>query len=254
MSANTAAAPPAPPMTAVVPSNRLEPVRPMPVHEVTRAMKEYQDGLAAILFDSDWQTFLDNGGRERRFVKRSGWRKIATWFGLDLLIGAVTIERDERGQPLRARVVGRVVAPNGRAAEDVGACSADERRFSKPEHDLVSTAATRALNRATANLVGMGDVSAEEVLTEIEPLLPDWAQGADDESAREMLGYLTDLYGGERALALANGINNRYGNVPNIAVGLVRAMHRMHKPPPEDMPADEPDPPEWAQPTSTPDQ
>ena len=52
--------------------------------------------------------------------------------------------------------------------EDVGACSHDERVFNKPVHDLIGTATTRALNRATSNLVGLGELSAEELASDGE--------------------------------------------------------------------------------------
>ena len=207
---------------------RLEPLRPLPVHEVNRAMAEYQEGLHAILDATDWQKFEDRDGRERQFVKRPGWRKIGTWFGLDLLIGRFEVDRDDQGEPLRARVVGRAVAPNGRVAEDVGACSMTERGFSKPEHDLISTAATRALNRATSNLVGMGELSAEEVADEVEPLLPEWAQAAGDLAT--MTAKLAELMGEQRARALIRAIGERYGYVPNITAGFVNAIHSMLAP------------------------
>jgi hypothetical protein len=217
-------------MTDSVELARYTPVRPLPVHEVARAMHEYQQGIAAVVDASDWQVFVDRGGGDRRFLKRSGWRKIATWFGLDLLVGSAVVERDEQGRPLRARVIGRAVHPNGRTCEDVGACSVDERHFSKPEHDLVSTATTRALNRAIANLVGMGDLSAEELDSDgdvIVPTLPEWAQAADADFERQMLEWLDDLVGAERALALGQAIDARYGCTPNVVVGIVRALHGM---------------------------
>jgi len=228
---------PSPPSFDVEPVSRLEPLRPMPISSVTRAMTEYQEGLHALLAATDWQTFLTNSGEERRFVVKSGWRKIGTWFGLDCELDAekISVERDERGRILRARVVARVVAPNGRKWEDVGVCAADERHFTKPEHDVVSTAATRAINRATSDLVGMGELSAEEVADNVEPMLPEWAQAADQELEHEALGYLEQLFGGERAVALMRGINNRYGYVPNVCAGLIRAMHRMWQSRPEDM-------------------
>jgi len=228
--------------------SRLEPLRPLPLVDVQRAMGEYQEGLHALLGDADWQTFADRDGRERRFVKRNGWRKISTWFGFDLLIKRTVVERvaarvcpqcghsylergTSEGDPLRALVEGRAVAPNGRAAEDVGACALSERTFSKPEHDLVSTAATRALNRATANLVGMGElVSAEEAADETAPLLPEWAQEAGNELLEVMHRKLTELVGARRATALVRAIGERYGYVPNISTGFVNAMHSMLAP------------------------
>lgn len=207
--------------------SRLEPLRPLPVHDVKRAMNEYQEGLAAILVHSDWQEFTDKGGETRRFVKRSGWRKIATWFGLDLFVGRINVERDEHDRILRAEVVGRAVAPNGRVGEDVGACSIDERRFSKPEHDLRATATTRALNRAIANLAGMGEVSAEEIAEDVEPLLPVWAQACSEQDAMVMLSHLDDLIGHELAMRFEHEARERYGYVPNVLTGCVRVLHRL---------------------------
>jgi hypothetical protein len=215
----------------------------MPVHQVSSAMAEYQQGLQSLLVDGDWQVFRDRDGRDRRFVKRSGWRKVGTWFGLDMLVRSIRVDRVERhvcpscghvyteqgaeGDPLRATVVASVVAPNGRKAEDVGACAITERRFSKPDHDLVATATTRALNRATSNLVGMGEVTAEEVEAEVEPMLPAWAlpsSGADYDATR---ARLVELVGEQRGGVLIGAINKRYDGVPNVVVGVINAVHSM---------------------------
>jgi hypothetical protein len=218
-------------MSATTALARLEPLRPLPLHDVQRAMGEYQAGLQALLAESDWQTFSDRGGSPKRFVKRSGWRKIATWFGLDLLIGDVVLERDEHGQLLRARVTARAVAPNGRVFEDVGACSHTERRFSKPEHDILATAATRAHNRATSDLVGMGEVSSDELLepelaTELE--LPEWAAAAPPALVSAMQEKLAAMIGDdERAQLLARAIGERYDGVPVVVTGIVNALHSM---------------------------
>jgi hypothetical protein len=200
-------------------------------------MDEYQQGLHALLNDNDWQVFADREGRERRFVKRGGWRKVATWFGLDLLVDdeRMRLSHDTDGNPLRAIVVARAVAPNGRMAEDVGACSISERRFSKPEHDLIATATTRALNRATSNLVGMGELSAEELGDELGETivgvaLPEWALAADVPSEATMHDKLEALIGADRSRALIRAIHDRYGYVPNVTTGLVNALFSMLEP------------------------
>lgn len=235
------------PSTPPVDSNgalaRLEPLRPLPVHQVSSAMGEYQQGLQSLLVENDWQSFRDRDGGNRRFVKRSGWRKIGTWFGLDLTIRSVKVDRVDRhicpscgsgyvplgaeGDPLRAMVVASVVAPNGRKAEDVGACAIGERRFSKPEHDLIATAATRAINRATSNLVGMGEVTAEEVVDEVEPMLPTWALPSSPIDVDATRTRLHELIGEQRAQVLVRAIGDRYDGVPNVVVGVVNALHSM---------------------------
>lgn len=209
---------------------RLEPLRPMPVATVRRAMEEYQQGLNAILGEGDVQRFRNRRGEQEEFPKRSGWRKIATWFGLDGYVGHTEIDRDEHGQILRARVTARVVAPNGRTWENNGAATLDEGGWTRPEHDIISTATTRALSRATSDLVGFGKLSAEEVPAEVDAApaaLPEWAQTADEHLNAAMLSKLAELVGVERAQALQRAIAERYDGVPNIATGFVNALHSM---------------------------
>lgn len=148
----------------LVPVDRGTVIVPLDTQQVQAAMTHYQDGLKSILADNDYQEFKDRKTNEtRRFPKRSAWRKIAYWFNLDLELIGEEIERDGRGEPVRARVKARAVHPNGRYADGDGGCSISERGFSKLEHDIPATAATRAMNRAISNLVGMGEVSAEEI-------------------------------------------------------------------------------------------
>lgn len=150
---------PAPPDTREVLRPLLDP------QEAEANMAAYQQLCRAILKDSDYQT----AERGKKFVKKSGWRKIATYYGLSVEIISLDIDRDDNGLPLRATVVARATAPNGRVSDGDGYCSADESRFNrqqgrqKLENDLRATATTRAKNRAISDLVGMGEVSAEEV-------------------------------------------------------------------------------------------
>ncbi len=147
---------------------RREVIRPLDVADQANAMAEYQAGLRSILDASDWQ----DAGRGESFVKKSGFRKIAAWFNLTVELVRDEVERDESGQVLRASVIARAIAPNGRAMDGDGYCSAEESRFkrnaSKLENDLRATASTRATNRAISGLVAMGAVSAEEVTAGIE--------------------------------------------------------------------------------------
>ena len=208
----------------------LEALRPLPAEQVSTAMREYQAGLQSIVEDNDWQTFATRDGEDRKFLKRAGWRKIALWFGLDVQVVRESIERDEYEMPLRAKVVARAVAPNGRSAEDIGACSIRERRFSKPEHDLVATATTRAINRAISNLVGLGEVSAEEVddtppAGVAEP--PPWARAAHVERIELLRAGLGDLgLDDEHVQALVSSWAAAYEVIPNVLVNTVSGVLR----------------------------
>jgi hypothetical protein len=143
---------------------------PLPAEQVVEGMRAYQRLLRELLEPKDWQTH-DKQGRPlaKPFLKKSGWRKIARAFNLSFERVDSRVERDEHGAPVRAEVWMRAVAPNGQYGDGDGYCSADEVRFKswkgrqKVENDLRSTATTRAKNRATADLVGMGEVSAEEI-------------------------------------------------------------------------------------------
>ena len=138
---------------------------PFDAEEVKDAMAAYQKTVAATLSPSDWQS----AGGGQKFVKKSGWRKIAKAFGLSVTRVDDGVERDESGDPVRAWAVYRAAHPNGQTQDGDGYCSVDESRFSrgggrqKLENDLRATATTRAKNRAISDLVGMGEVSAEEI-------------------------------------------------------------------------------------------
>ena len=58
----------------------------------------------------------------------------------------------------------RATLPNGRSVESDALCSRSERGKDKvSDHTIMSTAKTRATNRAIAELIGAGEVSAEEM-------------------------------------------------------------------------------------------
>ena len=132
-------------------------------------------------------------------VNKSGWRKIATAFNVSVEVAGDT--NYEEDGIIHYKVQAVAVAPNGKRASGVGMCSSNEsnfmdvvadgssdeaeakkkadrpddvlkvdgnwRQLKKPrevnQHNLYATAATRAKNRAISDLVGGGEVSAEEL-------------------------------------------------------------------------------------------
>lgn len=169
-----------------------EALTPIDPDQVVAGMAAYQALLPRLLEPSDFQ----DAGQGRKFVKRSGWRKIARAFNLSLVLVRASVERDADGNAIRAEAVYRAIAPNGQCQDDDGYCSIDEPRFAdakgrqKIENDLRATATTRSKSRAIADLVGMGDVSAEEVSAGSVATLE-----ASDELqrlARNAIGYLLD--------------------------------------------------------------
>jgi hypothetical protein len=127
-----------------------------------QAMDAYTAMCAAILTPSDMQTITVKG-KPVTFKKRSAWQKLATAFSVTTTHVDRTVHVDNNGQVVRAEFVVRATAPNGRSADGYGACSISERRFDKPDHDVPSTAETRARNRACADLFAFGELTAEEM-------------------------------------------------------------------------------------------
>jgi hypothetical protein len=125
--------------------------------EILDAWKAYQALKRQLLTPDDYQEIQ---GRPR--VKKSGWRKIATAFGISTAIVREQRRTTDTGA-FHWETVVRAIAPNGRYCEAVGSCASDERKFAHPDHDVRAVAQTRATNRAISDLVGGGEVSAEEL-------------------------------------------------------------------------------------------
>lgn len=173
---------------------------PMEATDVVAGMKAYQELLPQLLTETDYQA-AEAG---KRFVKKSGFRKIARAFNLSVTIEQLHVERDEQGRPMRAECVARATAPNGQVQDGDGYCSADEfigRRADsvKIENDLRTTATTRAKNRAISDLVGMGEVSAEEI--DAGKGGPAIERASDEEQAKAKRA-LGRLVGGDGARAM----------------------------------------------------
>jgi hypothetical protein len=116
-----------------------------------------------LLVDDDYQTIAG-----KRFIKRSGFRKIAVYFGIsDRVLKEERVDREDGSFSWRIMV--EAVAPNGRSCIGVGACDSKERSFAHLEHDVYATAHTRAKSRAISDMVAGGIVSAEEVEVPEEP-------------------------------------------------------------------------------------
>lgn len=213
---------------------------PLDLEQTKAAMHTYQQGLQSLLDPSDWQ----DAGKGERFVKKSGWRKVATWFSLDLYRVHEEVERGEDGAVLRASFTAAAVAPNGRRVEATAHCAAAESRFSGPrgntsklENDLRNTAETRAKNRAISDLVGMGAVSAEEAQAGAAPAAaaagPEWGPEASEKAQETLvkaLAFLLDTGSGPdatRGIALFNELGARYGYIPR-AVAQAVALTAMH--------------------------
>ena len=188
-------------MTEVAPEtlsvSALVPIDPALIHaaptdQVLAVQTAYRSLCEALLEDTDYQEI---GGK--RFRKKSGWRKLAVAFNVSTELLRETEIRGHRNRIEEVKCLVRAVAPNGRFQDGIGVASIYERccdaetckkwetypdtgritghvhcgetctgrqHFSNAAHDIPSTAMTRATNRAQADLFGMGEVSAEEIV------------------------------------------------------------------------------------------
>ena len=211
---------------------------PFDAEQVSEAMTAYQEVMRATLDPSDWQGIP---GKQGAFVKKSGWRKIAKAFGLSVTRVEDGIERDDDGNPVRAWAIYRAAHPNGQTQDGDGYCSVDETRFArsggrqKLENDLRATATTRAKNRAISDLVGMGEVSAEEAAlmsSSVETFSGDLAP---------IIDALTVVIGGETTRRLMDWIaSDNDGSIPapvgRALVAIGRAVAAVAPAPDTDVP------------------
>ena len=135
----------------------------------------YQRLCKGLLNDNDYQEIIvkekdENGNYvkvKRHFKKKSAWQKLSRAFNVDTEIVDREIERTKMGRVREAYYCVRASLPNGRSVESDALCSRSERGKDKvSDHTIMSTAKTRATNRAIAELIGAGEVSAEEMTAE----------------------------------------------------------------------------------------
>ena len=135
----------------------------------------YQRLCKGLLNDNDYQEIIvkekDEDGNyvkvKRHFKKKSAWQKLSRAFNVDTEIVERDIERTKTGRIKEAYYCVRATLPNGRSVESDALCSRSERGKDKvSDHTIMSTAKTRATNRAIAELIGAGEVSAEEMNAE----------------------------------------------------------------------------------------
>lgn len=156
------------PETAIVHQSSLTLVEPAAeIAELKKHWEKIQQLKKDILDKSDISNI-----QGRTFVKRSGWRKMASAFAISDRILSKEREDLGNGDFLWRFEVEAYHSASGRSMTAVSVCSSKEKKFAHVEHDVYATAHTRAVNRAISDLVGLGEVSAEEVEAD-SPLHPD---------------------------------------------------------------------------------
>ena len=129
------------------------------VDDALAQWEAYQIFTEKLLDKSD---YIDIKGKA--FKKKSAWRKYARAFNINTEIISKDITYNDKGIVTEAEFTVRATLPDGRHCDGWGNCSRREGNKNKPNHDIPATAMTRATNRAIADLIGAGEVTAEEVL------------------------------------------------------------------------------------------
>jgi len=130
------------------------------VQAALEVMRAFQELKQKVLDANDMVTISG-----KQYTKRSGWRKIAMAFNISTEV--VKIEREKIDNVYVVRVIARARTPAGRVSEEVGVCDSTEFERGNLQgtlHNIETKATTRAINRAISNLVGGGEVSAEEII------------------------------------------------------------------------------------------
>ena len=129
-----------------------------------KILKELKKLKESVLTPEDYKTI-----EGKKFISRSGWIKIKTYFKISTtILSSERIEVERDGQKyILWRYKVRAQTPDGRFTESEGLCTSDEKIVKgKPEYVQSFLAQTRAINRAISDLVGLGEISAEEVESE----------------------------------------------------------------------------------------
>lgn len=130
---------------------------PITVEQAVANWKKFNELKSKLLTKEDYQNISG-----KNFIKKSGWRKLAQVFNVtDAILEAKRIDREDKSFYWEFTV--KATAPNGRYSIGVATCDSKERNFAHLENDVKATAHTRAKSRAISDLIGGGEVSAEEI-------------------------------------------------------------------------------------------
>ena len=134
------------------------------VDQALQEWEAYQKITEMMLDESDYQNI-----QGKAFKKKSAWRKYARAFNITTeIIDKDIVKSEKTGAVREASFVVRATLPTGRYADGWGNCSRQEGNKAHPNHDIPATAMTRATNRAIADLIGAGEVTAEEIQAEMK--------------------------------------------------------------------------------------
>ena len=132
--------------------------------EAVEAFNQYQQLKQALRGQGDFGEFTDGKGNKKEAPTKQWRSKLTRFFGITCeLISEQREDLPDGSFVIKARY--RAIAPNGMSMEGDGACWSETKKGGKGDlyHNTISHAHTRAKNRAVLELVGFGEVSAEEI-------------------------------------------------------------------------------------------
>ncbi|MCK4308117.1 hypothetical protein KAW50_07840 [candidate division WOR-3 bacterium] len=142
------------------------------VEESVRIFKEFEQAKSKILTGNDVLWIGSDGrpaidGQGSPHIKRSGWRKLARFFGLSWDIENIEkLSMENGGYMYKVRV--KVWHPAGASVITEGVATSRDSFFTKggrqeaKEENVLMKAQTVAVNRAISDILGSGEVSGEE--------------------------------------------------------------------------------------------
>ena len=151
-------------------SGLVEPV--CSIEKAIEIFKKFEEAKRRVLTKNDIMWIGDDGaptieGEGTPYIKRSGWRKLARFFGLSWDIENVKREKMENGGYMYiARV--KVWHPAGASVVAEGVATSEDKFFTKGgrreanEGNVLMKAITVAINRGISDILGSGEVSGEE--------------------------------------------------------------------------------------------
>lgn len=159
------------------PPPMVEIVAPLDIDRLAEAFKKFQQFKERLL-DKDNDIVMIG---DKPYLKKSAWRKWALACGVsDELISqerVPAIGKDPENGFYYRVVVRAFHLPTGRSTVGTAIASrAEKKNWAHEEHDIFALACTRAKNRAIADLVGGGEISAEEIEHEEKGIWPQQPQ------------------------------------------------------------------------------
>lgn len=133
--------------------------------EFEKAKREILSGNDVLWIGGDGRPAIEGQGSPH--IKRSGWRKLARFFGLSWDIERIEkLSMEHSGYMYKVRV--KVWHPAGASVVSEGIATSRDGFFTKggrqeaKEENIIMKAETVAINRAISDILGSGEVSGEE--------------------------------------------------------------------------------------------